>query len=449
MIDSRKIPPQNIEAEMSVLGGVLLENETLNSVIDILQAEDFYLEAHRKIIKAMIELDENQQPCDLVTLTSQLKKNRNLESVGGGAYIATLVDYVPTAANIDYYCKLVKEKAIGRRLVQSATEIVTSVYEEKKDIETLLDSAQQAIFDISGDRATTSCHPLKNILTTSLTNINKLYESKERITGVSTGFYDLDELTAGFQRGELIIIAGRPSMGKTALAINIAQHAALHTEKAVSVVIFSLEMGKELLATRMLCSEALINASRLRTGHLQAEDFPKLANAAERLSKGSIFIDDSPSISALQIRAKARRLKAEKGLGMVVVDYLQLMQGNSRSENRQQEIAEISRSLKCLARELDVPVVALSQLSRMTEQRSQKDRRPILSDLRESGAIEQDADVVLFVHREEYYDKNNPELKGKAEIIIGKQRNGPIDTVHLAFLGEYTRFENLSNREEY
>jgi replicative DNA helicase len=448
MSDYRKIPPQDIEAEMSVLGGVLLDNEALNRVIDILQVEDFYLEAHRKIIKAMIELDEKQQPCDLITLSSQLKRNRHLEEVGGGAYLAKLVDYVPTAANIAYYCRLVKEKAIGRRLVQSATEIVTSVYVGGKDIETLLDSAQQAIFDISGERATTTYHPLKNILAKSLSNIEKLYESKERITGVSTGFYDLDELTAGFQRGELIIIAGRPSMGKTALAINIAQHAALRADKAVPVVIFSLEMGKELLATRILCSEALINAGRLRTGHLQAEDFSKLANAADRLSKGSIYIDDSPSISALQIRAKARRLKAEKGLGMVVIDYLQLMQGSSRSENRQQEIADISRSLKALARELDVPVVALSQLSRMTEQRSQKDRRPILSDLRESGAIEQDADVVLFVHREEYYDKNNPDLKGKAEIIIGKQRNGPIDSVHLAFRGEYTRFENLTTRDD-
>jgi replicative DNA helicase len=286
------------------------------------------------------------------------------------------------------------------------------------------------------------------VLVKSLVNIEKLYESEERITGVSTGFYDLDELTAGFQRGELIIVAGRPSMGKTAFALNVAQHAALHADRPVPVVIFSLEMGKELLATRMLCSEARINASRVRTGHLQPEDFPRLIQAANRLSQGSIFIDDSPSISALQIRAKARRLKAEKGLGMVVVDYLQLMQGSSRSENRQQEISEISRSLKALARELDVPVVALSQLSRMTEQRSQKDRRPILSDLRESGAIEQDADVVIFVHREEYYDKNNPDLKGKAEIIIGKQRNGPIDTVPLAFLGEFTRFENLSMRKD-
>lgn len=445
MDETKRIPPQNIEAEMSVLGGILLDNEAIDTVVELLRAEDFYVERHRQILVAMTDLREKSLPCDLVSLTSMLKKRKTLEAAGGAAYLAMLVDYVPTSANIAYYCRLVKEKSIARGLMHAATGITTKIYDDKLEINDLLDQAQQAIFEISNERVTQSTVPLKEVMMVAFNQIQDLYERKERITGIPSGFYDLDELTAGFQKGNLIIIAGRPAMGKTALALNIAQHAAIHATKPVPVVIFSLEMSKEELAVRMLCSESRVNANRLRTGHLIDVDFPRLTKGASQLSSGSIFIDDSGSISVLELRAKARRLKASHGLGLIVIDYLQLMRGSSRSENRQQEIAEISRSLKALAKELSIPIIALSQLSRLSTQRSAKDRRPVLSDLRESGAIEQDADVVMFVHREEYYDRDNPDLKGKAEIIVGKQRNGPIDTVEVAYLGEFTKFENLSN----
>ncbi|GAM10339.1 replicative DNA helicase [Geobacter sp. OR-1] len=448
MNDMRRIPPQHIEAEMSVLGGILLDNEAINTVIEMVQVDDLYVESHRKILAAMLELREKSLPCDLISLTTTLKKRNSLEAVGGAAYLAMLVDYVPTSANIAYYCRLVKEKAIARRLMHATTDIATKIYDDKIEINDLLDQAQQAVFEISSEHVTQTTVPLKEVMMAAFNQIQHLYERKERITGIPSGFYDLDELTAGFQKGNLIIIAGRPAMGKTALALNIAQHAAIHATKQVPVVIFSMEMSKEELAVRMLCSESRVNANRLRTGHLIDVDFPRLTKGASQLSDGSIFIDDTAGITVLELRAKARRLKASHGLGLVVIDYLQLMRGSSRSENRQQEIAEISRSLKALAKELNVPVIALSQLSRLSTQRSAKERRPVLSDLRESGAIEQDADVVMFVHREEYYDKEDPELKGKAEIIVGKQRNGPIDTVNVAFIGEFTKFENLSNRSD-
>ncbi|MDD2319806.1 MAG: replicative DNA helicase [Geobacteraceae bacterium] len=447
IVNMRKLPPQSLEAEMSILGGVLLDNEAINRVLDVLVPEDFYREAHRKIMRAMIELNSHREPCDLITLTTVLKKRGELEEVGGAPYLATLVDYVPTAANIAYYSKIVKEKAIARNLISAATEIVTDGYDDQSEIEELLDKAQKSIFEIAEDRIKTPYYQVNLILKDTIKYIGELYEKKESTTGVPTGFIDLDLKTAGFQPGDLIIIAGRPSMGKTAFALNIAQYSAIHAEPRHSVVIFSLEMSKEQLVTRLLCSESRVDASRLRTGHLVDGDWDKIMRGADKLFEAKIFIDDTPAISVMEMRAKARRLKAEHGVGMIVVDYLQLMRGGSSPESRQQEISEISRSLKALAKELSVPVVALSQLNRGLENRT--DKRPIMSDLRESGAIEQDADVIMFVYRDEVYNKENPDVKGKAEIIIGKQRNGPIGTVDLTFLGEFTRFENHMVRSEY
>jgi replicative DNA helicase len=445
--DIRKLPPQSIDAEMSILGGILLENEAINRVLDILVPDDFYRESHRKIIRAMIELNEHREPCDLITLTTILKKRGELEDVGGGAYLATLVDFVPTAANIAYYGRIVKEKAIARNLIRAATEIVTDGYDEQSEIEELLDKAQKTIFEISENRVKTPYYQLNAILKDTIKYIGDLYEKKEHTTGVPTGFLDLDDKTAGFQRSDLIIIAGRPSMGKTAFALNIAQYASVYAEPRYPVAIFSLEMSKEQLVTRLLCSESRVDASRLRTGHLLDGEWDKIMRGAEKLFEARLFIDDTPAISVLELRAKARRLKAEHDIGMIVVDYLQLMRGSGSPESRQQEISEISRSLKALAKELSVPVVALSQLNRGLESRT--DKRPMMSDLRESGAIEQDADVIMFVYRDEVYNKDNPEVRGKAEIIIGKQRNGPIGTVNLTFLGEFTRFENYAVRSEF
>ena len=431
---------------MSILGGILLDNDAINRVLDILVPDDFYRESHRKIMRAMIELNEHREPCDLITLTTILKKKGELEEIGGGAYLATLVDYVPTAANIAYYSRIVKEKALARNLINAATEIVTEGYDEQIEIEQLLDKAQKIIFDLSENKIKTPYHQLNTILKDSIRHIEELFEKKDHVTGVPTGFVDLDQKTAGFQRGDLVIIAGRPSMGKTAFALNIAQYASVHAHPRHPVAIFSLEMSKEQLVTRLLCSEARVDASRLRTGHLVEGEWEKILRGAERLFDAKIFIDDTPAISVLEMRAKARRLRAEHGIGMIVVDYLQLMRGSGTPESRQQEISEISRSLKALAKELSVPVIALSQLNRGLESRT--DKRPMMSDLRESGAIEQDADVIMFVYRDEVYKKDNPDVKGKAEIIIGKQRNGPIGTVELTFLGEYTRFENYAVRSD-
>jgi replicative DNA helicase len=433
---------------MSVLGGVLLENEALNKALEILRPEDFYREAHRKIFSALIDLSDKGEPADLVTLTAALQLKGDLEVVGGSAYLATLVDYVPTAANIVYYCRMVKDKAVSRRLIQVATEIATRGY-EGGDVEADLDWAEKSIFEIAGSKAKPSYFSTREIMKDTFKTIEKLYDRKELITGVATGFNDLDLMTAGLQGGDLVIIAARPSMGKTAFCLNIVEHAALHVAKPVPSIIFSLEMGKEQLVQRLLCSVSRVDASRLRTGHLGESDWPKLTNGAGLLSEAPIFIDDTPSISVLELRAKARRLKAEHDLGLVVVDYLQLMQGRN-AESRQQEISEISRSLKALAKELNVPVVALSQLNRSLESRT--DKRPMMADLRESGALEQDADVIMFIYRDAVYceackRRDNSCDKGHdmdAEIIIGKQRNGPIGSVHLTFRGEFTRFENQS-----
>jgi len=441
-----KIPPQNIEAERSVLGAILLENEALNSVLEILKTSDFYSESHRKISSAILELYERNEPGDLITLSAILKDKNQLDSVGGASYLASLVDNVPSAANAAHYAKIVKEKAILRGLIGTATEIISRSYDTAgTDIENILDEAEHAIFEISEDKIRPAFSPIREIIKDSFRTIEKLYEKKELVTGVATGFIKIDELTSGFQKSDLIIIAGRPSMGKTALALNIAQHAAI--EESIPAALFSLEMAKEQLAMRMLSSEAKVDSQRLRKGFLGETDWPKLTTAAGRLSEAPIFIDDTPSITALEVKAKARRLKAENGLGLIILDYLQLMKGSRFSDSREQEISEISRSLKALAKELSVPVVALSQLNRKVEDRTNK--RPQMADLRESGAIEQDADVIAFIYRDEVYNRSedNPE-RGIAEIIIGKQRNGPTGTAKLTFLEKYTTFENLASSDE-
>jgi replicative DNA helicase len=438
-----KVPPQNTEAEQSVLGGILIENEALNRVLEILNCEDFYRDAHRKIFKSMIALSEKNEPSDLVTLTNELKYQDLLEEIGGASYLASLIDSVPTAANIEYYAKIVKEKSILRRLIQAATEIVTQSYEDRGDVDAFVDDAERLIFQISEHRVRPSFYPIKDIIKESFKTIERLYEKKELITGIPSGFKDLDRKTAGFQASDLIVVAGRPGMGKTAFCLNVAQYAAI--EVKIPVAIFSLEMSKEQLALRMLCSEAEVDGQKLRSGFLVESDWPKLTLAAGNLSEAPLFIDDTPAITNLEIRAKARRLKAEYGLGLVIVDYLQLMKGR-RAERREQEISEISRSLKALAKELSIPVIAISQLSRKTEDRP--NRRPQLADLRESGAIEQDADVILFIYREEIYRQDTPN-KGMAEIIIGKQRNGPTGKIDLAFIDKFTAFKPLYRGEEY
>ncbi|MBM4330391.1 MAG: replicative DNA helicase [Deltaproteobacteria bacterium] len=442
---AQRLPPQSLEAEVSVLGGVLLENEALNRVLEVVREGDFYRESHRKIFSAMVNLYERNEPADLITLSETLKKKGSLEEIGGLDYLNFLANSIPTAANIAYYAKIIKEKSILRKLINRATEIVSLGYSNSSDVDEFLDQAERLIFEISEDRVRPSFYPIKDIIKSSFKTIERLYEKHQLITGVPTGFTKLDELTSGLQPSDLIIVAGRPSMGKTALALNITQHAAI--EGGIPSVIFSLEMAKEQLALRMLCSEAKVDAHRLRGGFLGEADWPRLTRAAGSLSEAPIFIDDTPGITVLEMRAKARRLKAEHNLGLVVVDYMQLMRGRSDSETREQEISDISRSLKSLAKELSLPVIALSQLNRRVEDRG--DRRPQLADLRESGAIEQDADVIIFIYRDEVYNKSDDNPKrGKAEIIIGKQRNGPTDVFELAFLDKYTCFENLSPIQE-
>jgi len=440
---AQRLPPQNLEAETSVLGAVLLENEALNRVLEILQEDDFYRNAHRRIFSAILHLYEHSEPVDLITLSEVLKTRGELDDVGGVEYLNSLVNAVPTAANISYYAKIIKEKAILRKLINRATEIVSQSYSNSGDVDEFIDQAERTIFEISEDRVRPSFYPIKDLIKSSFKTIERLYEKRQLITGVPTGFQRLDELTSGLQPSDLIIIAGRPSMGKTALALNIAQNASV--QAAIPAAIFSLEMSKEQLALRMLCSEAKVDAHRLRGGFLSEADWPKLTRAAGSLSEAPLFIDDTPGLSALEMRAKTRRLKIEHNLGLVIVDYLQLMRGRASADSREQEISDISRSLKALAKELSIPVIALSQLNRRVEERG--DKRPQLSDLRESGAIEQDADVILFLYREEVYNKSE-ENRGKAEIIIGKQRNGPTDKVDLAFLDKYTRFENISGLKE-
>ncbi|WP_333652212.1 replicative DNA helicase [Dissulfurispira sp.] len=439
MID--KLPPQNIEAEQSVLGAIIFDNEALPKALEVLSSDDFYKETHRRLYNAMLRLFEKNEPIDIVTLTDYLRRTDELEAVGGISYLSHLANSIPTSANIRYHAKIVREKALLRSLIQAATHITSKVYEDSLDADEMVDYAERMIFDIADKRTKTSFVSLKDVIKDTFKMIEHLYDKKEAITGVPSGFKDIDELTSGFQPGDLIIIGGRPGMGKTAFALNIAQHVAIDLKEPVAV--FSLEMSKEQLAMRMLCAESMVNASSVRKGFISKQDWPKLTNAAGRLADAPIFIDDSSAITVLEVRAKARRLKMEHGgLSLVVVDYLQLMRSRGNFERREQEISEISRSLKALAKELKVPVVALSQLNRAVEQRGEK--KPTLADLRESGAIEQDADVIIFLYRDEIYNKNNPSNKGKAEIIIAKQRNGPTGTVNLTYLADSTRFVDFA-----
>jgi replicative DNA helicase len=432
-----KLPPQNLEAEQSVLGAVLLENTALLKCIEIISPEDFYRESHRKIFLAILDLFEKNEAIDLVTLTDHLTKKNALEDVGGTSYLASVASMVPTAANVKYHAKIVREKALMRSLLRSSTDIASKVYEESGDAEELLDFAEKSIFEISDKRIQVAFVPMKDVIKDSFKMIEDLYDRKEAITGVSSGFSELDEMTTGFQKGDLVIVGGRPSMGKTAFALNIAQHVGVEMKEPVAV--FSLEMSTKQLVLRMLCSEAMVDSNKVRKGYINKhDDWHKLTSAAGRLSDAPIHIDDTAAIGVLEMRAKARRLKMEHGLSMIVVDYLQLMRGRGPVERREQEISEISRSLKALARELDVPVMALSQLNRGVELRT--DKRPTLADLRESGAIEQDADVIVFLYRDEVYDRNNPDKRGKAEVIVAKQRNGPTGVVKLTFRNEFTKF---------
>lgn len=438
-----KIPPQNLEAEQSVLGSILLEPEALSRVLEILTGDDFYRQSHRQIFDSMVVLYQKGTPVDLITLTEILQNKGLLEDIGGASYLTSLTDAIPSAVNVDVYARIVREKSVLRRLINRSTEIASKGYNFAGDAEDLLDEAEKAIFEISEAKINPLVYPLNEVIKESFGTIEQLYDRREKIIGVPSGFNQLDKLTSGFQNSDLIIIAGRPSMGKTAFALNIARNAAVDHE--VPVVIFSLEMSRQQLAIRLLCSEARVDSNKVRTGFFGEREWSKLTAAAGILSEAPIFIDDSPTITVLQVRAKTRRLKSEKALGLVVIDYLQLMKGRDGAERREQEISEISRSLKSLAKELNIPVIALSQLNRRPEGRD--DKKPVLADLRESGAIEQDADVICFIFREEMYEENSKQ-KGIAEILLRKHRNGPTGSVSLTFLHEYTRFENQAMEEE-
>ena len=449
MADTGTVPaaertlPHNLEAERSVLGAILIHNDAFNVAAELVDSGDFFRDAHRRVFNTMVDLNERGQAIDLVTLKDELARSGDLDDVGGAAYIAALVDGVPRSTNVEHYARIVKERATLRNLIQSANRILGMAYRAEEDADTLLDQAEQEIFSIAEGRIHTGFVPLSDLVQGSFTAIEQLQEHKGLVTGVPSGFVDIDNLTSGFQPADLIIIAARPSMGKTSFVLNVAQHVGIKTDRSVGL--FSLEMSKEQLFMRMLTAEAEVDSHRFRGGFLSERDYGRLSTALGRLADAKVFVDDSAGLGVLEMRAKARRLKAEYGLDLLVIDYLQLMQGRGRFENRTQELASISRALKALAKELDVPVLALSQLSRAPEARS--DRRPQLSDLRESGALEQDADVVLFIFREEQYDPT-PENENLAELIVGKQRNGPTGTVKLAFLKQHTRFANLSPAQE-
>ena len=438
------VPPQNIEAEQSILSAILIDNNTLLDVIEILSQNDFYKTAHQKIYSAIIDLFDKGEPIDLVTLANNLDEGGNLENIGGATYLARLVDAVPLAVNAQHYAKIVHDKAALRRLIENANAIAKRCFRDEGDVDDVIDFAETSIFEISEKKSKQSFYPLSKLILQNIETLEEKQGNRSLVTGVPMGFTLLDNMTSGLQNSDLIILAARPSMGKTALALNIARNAAV--EANVPVAVFSLEMSKEQLSLRMLCTEARLDSARLRGGFFSMEDWHRLTDSAGLLSESPIFIDDTPNLTAMEIRAKARRLKMDKNIGLVIIDYLQLMQGRSSAERRDLEISEISRSLKALAKELSLPVLALSQLNRMLEQRN--DKRPRLSDLRESGALEQDADVVAFIYRDEIYntDENNPK-KGTADIIVAKQRNGPVGDAPLAFLSSYTRFENLASEE--
>jgi replicative DNA helicase len=441
-VDTRT-PPHSIEAEQAVIGAIFLEPEAMSTASEFLIPQDFYRPSHQRIFQVMMQLSDRGEPIDLLTVTNALNSSKLLEEVGGVSYLTELADAVPTAANISYYTKIVEEKSVLRRLIRTATDIVTESFNREDEIEDVLSEAEKNILDVSNRQNANAFKNIKDVLIDVYDNIEQLHQNTGDVTGIPTGFKDLDHITSGFQRNDLIIVAARPSVGKTAFALNVAQNVAIKTDE--NVAIFSLEMGADQLVSRMLCAEGNIDAQRLRTGNLEAEDWTKLTMAMGSLSNAGIFIDDSPGIRVNEIRSKCRRLKQEHGLGMILIDYLQLIQGSGANakENRQQEVSEISRSLKGLARELEVPVIALSQLSRGVEQR--QDKRPMMSDLRESGSIEQDADIVGFLYRDDYYDKES-EKQNIIEIIIAKQRNGPVGTVELAFVKEYNKFVDLDHK---
>ncbi|MGQ0539542.1 MAG: replicative DNA helicase [Gemmatimonadaceae bacterium] len=451
-------PPYSEDAEQAVIAAMLMDADAIIRATEFVDDTMFYREAHRRMFRAMLALNQRGDVVDPLTLAHELETRGELEAAGGKDYVTLLLDAVPTAANVEYHAKIVREKALVRRLIEASTEIVSEAFDGHQSSGTLLDHAEQRIFQISQQRGREGFHRMKELLWPAMERIEELARTGgSAVTGVPSGFNDLDKLTLGFQNSELIIVAARPSMGKTAFTLNVAQYAAI--EAKIPVAIFSLEMGRDSLVQRMLASEGYIDAQRIRSGKLSNDDFGKLARAAGLLGSAPIWIDDSAGITVLEIRSRARRLKAEYDIGLVIIDYLQLIQGPTDAENRQQEISYISRSLKILARELRIPVVALSQLSRAPEQRSAENRRPQLSDLRESGAIEQDADVVMFLYRPEYYegtydDRGDPRrlgdgtpLEGLAEVIVGKQRNGPTDTIRLYFHKTYTRFDNYSPRQ--
>lgn len=433
------LPPHNIEAEESIISAILIDNSTLLDILEILQPTDFYHSAHQIIFDAVTDLFSTSQPIDLVTLSNRLREKDKLEKIGGASYLATLVNTVPLAVNAKYYAKIIHDKACLRRLIEKANLIVQRCFEDRGNVDEIIDFAESAVFEVSEDKIKPSFYPLSKIIEKSIDTIEDRQGKKSLITGAKTGFNKLDQLTSGLQKSDLIILAARPSMGKTALALNLARNAAIDANTPTAV--FSLEMSKEQLALRMLCAEARVDSSKLRSGYFTKEDWNHLTDAATLLSGTPIYIDDSADISAMEIRAKTRRLKMDHDIGLVIIDYIQLMKIRQQSERRDLEISEISRSLKNLAKELDVPVLALSQLNRKLEERS--DKRPQLSDLRESGALEQDADVVIFIYRDEVYNKEetNPN-KGTAELILSKQRNGPTGKVFLSFIDQYTRFEN-------
>lgn len=440
-----RLPPQNIEAEQSVLGAILLDNEALAAAVEHLTSNDFYRDAHKKIFTAMLDLYEKNEPIDLITLTEQLSRKEHLEDVGGASYLSSIVNLVPTSANIRYHAKIVKEKSILRNLITTSAEIIATCYDTEEDVHELLDRAETKIFNISEKMVRSSYVHIKNVLKDTIELVDRLYNKKELITGLPTGFMDLDEATTGFHPGDLVVIGARPGMGKTAFCLNIVSHVGL--EVKVPIALFSLEMTKDQLVLRMLCAEAEVDSKAVRSGYHSKEDYRKLVNAAGRLADASIYIDDSFN-TVLDMRAKARRLKAEHGLGLIVIDYLQLMSGVGQYAAREQAVSDISRSLKALAKDLEVPVIVISQLNRSCEQRGE-DKHPIIADLRESGAIEQDADTILFLYRDEYYKKEKSNEKGIADLDIAKQRNGPTKKIKLSFMDRYTKFKNYSDYVEY
>lgn len=434
-----KSSPQSIEAEKSVLGSMMIDKNVIAQAVEILSAEDFYRDAHKYIFKSIVEMYQKDEPIDEITLLEHLKSTDRLEKSGGISYITEIGSSVLTTANVKSYIKIVEDKATLRKLIDSSTKIIESCYNNQDDVEKVIDVAEQKIFDLAEKKSSSDFEPLSDILERGFEQIETLFNNKGEVTGVGSGFKDLDDLTSGFQKGDMILIAARPSMGKTTFALNIAEHAALREGK--SVVIFSLEMSKEQLAYKLLCSEANVDMLKLRTGNLEDKDWENIARASGPLSSAKIYIDDTAGVSIMEMRSKCRRLKIEYGIDLILIDYLQLMSG-SGEESRQQEVSEISRNIKAIAKEMQCPVIALSQLSRAPEQRA--DHRPMLSDLRESGSIEQDADLVMFLYRDEYYNKETEE-KNVAECIIAKQRNGPVGNVKLAWIGQFSKFGNLEH----